>query len=104
MTVVAPAPASAPEARVEETAPVASQFVQYLFLKVDSAWRRLDNDLLELRSTSRLRSSVEAPPRRVHFEKQVLHELGSDRCGLFDARFGRGSRGGGYGSHATLDS
>jgi chlorite dismutase len=42
MTVVAPAPASAPEARVEEVAPVASQFVQYLFLKVDSEWRRLD--------------------------------------------------------------
>jgi len=44
MTAVAPAAtaASAPEARVEETAPVASQFVQYLFLKVDSSWRRLD--------------------------------------------------------------
>jgi len=42
MTVVAAAPTSAPEARVEETAPVASQFVQYLFLKVDSSWRRLD--------------------------------------------------------------
>lgn len=34
--------AIAPEVRVEETAPVASQFVQYLFLKVDSQWRRLD--------------------------------------------------------------
>ena len=42
MTAVAPAPASAAEARVEETAPVASQFVQYLFLKVDAEWRRLD--------------------------------------------------------------
>src|SRR6476619_7577194 len=38
MTAVAPAPASAPE----EATPVASQFVQYLFLKVDSEWRRLD--------------------------------------------------------------
>jgi chlorite dismutase len=28
--------------RVEETAPVASQFVQYLFLRVDPQWRRLD--------------------------------------------------------------
>ena len=34
--------AVAPEVRVEETAPVASQFVQYLFLSVDSQWRRLD--------------------------------------------------------------
>lgn len=34
--------AIAPDVRVEETAPVASQFVQYLFLRVDSAWRRLD--------------------------------------------------------------
>jgi chlorite dismutase len=34
--------AVAPEVRVEETAPVASQFVQYLFLKVDPLWRRLD--------------------------------------------------------------
>jgi chlorite dismutase len=34
--------AIAPEARVTETAPVASQFVQYLFLKVDPQWRRLD--------------------------------------------------------------
>lgn len=36
--------AVAPEVRVEETAPapVASQFVQYLFLKVDPQWRRLD--------------------------------------------------------------
>ena len=34
--------AIAPEARVEETARVASQFVQYLFLKVDPQWRRLD--------------------------------------------------------------
>lgn len=34
--------AVAPEARVEETAPVASQFVQYLFLRVDPQWRRLD--------------------------------------------------------------
>jgi chlorite dismutase len=40
MTAVAPAPT--PDARVEEATPVASQFVQYLFLKVDSAWRRLD--------------------------------------------------------------
>jgi chlorite dismutase len=38
MTAIAPAP----EGRVEEATPVASQFVQYLFLKVDSAWRRLD--------------------------------------------------------------
>jgi chlorite dismutase len=34
--------ALAPEARVEESTPVASQFVQYLFLKVDPQWRRLD--------------------------------------------------------------
>jgi chlorite dismutase len=34
--------AVAPEVRVENAAPVASQFVQYLFLHVDSAWRRLD--------------------------------------------------------------
>ena len=34
--------AVAPEVRVEDVAPVASQFVQYLFLKVDSQWRRLD--------------------------------------------------------------
>jgi chlorite dismutase len=34
--------ALAPEVRVEESTPVASQFVQYLFLKVDSQWRRLD--------------------------------------------------------------
>jgi chlorite dismutase len=34
--------ATAPEVRVEETTPVASQFVQYLFLSVDSQWRRLD--------------------------------------------------------------
>jgi chlorite dismutase len=34
--------AIAPEVRVEETAPVASQFVQYLFLRVDPQWRRLD--------------------------------------------------------------
>ena len=34
--------AVAPEPRVIETAPVASQFVQYLFLKVDPQWRRLD--------------------------------------------------------------
>lgn len=33
--------ALAPEVRVEEAAPVASQFVQYLFLKVDPQWRRL---------------------------------------------------------------
>jgi chlorite dismutase len=33
--------AIAPEGRVEETAPVASQFVQYLFFKVDPEWRRL---------------------------------------------------------------
>jgi chlorite dismutase len=38
MTAIAPAP----EGRVEEATPVASQFVQYLFLKVDSQWRRLD--------------------------------------------------------------
>ena len=42
MTAVAPSPTSAPEARAEEATPVASQFVQYLFLKVDSEWRRLD--------------------------------------------------------------
>jgi len=42
MTAVAPAPTSAPEARPDEATPVASQFVQYLFLKVDSQWRRLD--------------------------------------------------------------
>ena len=34
--------AVAPETLVAETAPVASQFVQYLFLKVDPEWRRLD--------------------------------------------------------------
>jgi chlorite dismutase len=34
--------AIAPEVRVEETTPIASQFVQYLFLRVDPAWRRLD--------------------------------------------------------------
>jgi chlorite dismutase len=34
--------AAAAEAHVETTIPVASQFVQYLFLKVDSQWRRLD--------------------------------------------------------------
>ena len=34
--------AIAHEARVENTAPVASQFVQYLFLHVDPDWRRLD--------------------------------------------------------------
>ena len=36
--------AVAPEVRVEESAPapVASQFVQYLFLRVDPQWRRLD--------------------------------------------------------------
>ena len=33
--------AVAPEVRVEESAPVASQFVQYLFLNVDREWRRL---------------------------------------------------------------
>jgi chlorite dismutase len=42
MTAVAPAPAPAADARADEATPVASQFVQYLFLKVDSAWRRLD--------------------------------------------------------------
>jgi len=42
MTAVASAPAPAADARAEEATPVASQFVQYLFLKVDSAWRRLD--------------------------------------------------------------
>lgn len=35
--------AIAPEVRVEETTPVASQFVQYLFLSVDPQWRRLDH-------------------------------------------------------------
>lgn len=39
--------ALAPEPRVEETAPVASQFVQFLFLKVDPQWRRLDADTRE---------------------------------------------------------
>ena len=34
--------AVAPETLVVETAPVVSQFVQYLFLKVDPQWRRLD--------------------------------------------------------------
>jgi chlorite dismutase len=34
--------ALAPEVRVDEATPVASQFVQYLFLKVDPQWRRLD--------------------------------------------------------------
>jgi len=34
--------ALAPEVRVEETGSVASQFVQYLFLRVDPQWRRLD--------------------------------------------------------------
>ena len=34
--------AVAPEVRIEEPAPIASQFVQYLFLKVDPQWRRLD--------------------------------------------------------------
>ena len=34
--------ATAPEVRVEETTPLASQFVQYLFLSVDPQWRRLD--------------------------------------------------------------
>ena len=34
--------AVAPEARVEETTPVDTQFVQYLFLRVASDWRRLD--------------------------------------------------------------
>ena len=34
--------AIAHEVRVENTAPVASQFVQYLFLHVDPEWRRLD--------------------------------------------------------------
>ena len=34
--------ALAPEVRVEESTPTASQFVQYLFLKVDPQWRRLD--------------------------------------------------------------
>jgi chlorite dismutase len=34
--------ATAPEVRVEEATPVASQFVQYLFLSVDPQWRRLD--------------------------------------------------------------
>ena len=34
--------AVAPEPRTEESAPVASQFVQYLFLRVDPEWRRLD--------------------------------------------------------------
>jgi len=34
--------AIAPELRGEETTPVASQFVQYLFLSVDPQWRRLD--------------------------------------------------------------
>ena len=34
--------AVAPETLVVETAPVASQFVQYLFLKVDPQWRRLN--------------------------------------------------------------
>jgi chlorite dismutase len=48
MTAVAPAPAS--DARVEEATPVASQFVQYLFLRVDSAWRRLDG---AMRATGR---------------------------------------------------
>ena len=33
--------AIAPEARTEEAAPPASQFVQYLFLRVDPHWRRL---------------------------------------------------------------
>jgi chlorite dismutase len=40
--------AVAPEVRVEESAPVASQFVQYLFLKVDPQWRRLDAAAREL--------------------------------------------------------
>ena len=35
--------ATAPEPRVEDVVPVASQFVQYLFLTVDPAWRRLDD-------------------------------------------------------------
>ena len=34
--------ATAPEVRVEDVTPVASQFVQYLFLSVDPQWRRLD--------------------------------------------------------------
>src|SRR5512143_888926 len=34
--------AIAPEVRVEEATPVASQFVQYVFLSVDPQWRRLD--------------------------------------------------------------
>lgn len=34
--------AVSPEVRVEESTPVASQFVQYLFLRVDPQWRRLD--------------------------------------------------------------
>jgi chlorite dismutase len=34
--------ATAPEVRVDESTPVASQFVQYLFLSVDPQWRRLD--------------------------------------------------------------
>jgi len=34
--------AVAPQVRVETTTPVASQFVQYLFLRVDPQWRRLD--------------------------------------------------------------
>jgi chlorite dismutase len=33
--------AIAPEVRTDEAAPVASQFVQYLFLRVDPHWRRL---------------------------------------------------------------
>jgi len=33
--------ATGTETRTEEAAPVASQFVQYLFLKVDPQWRRL---------------------------------------------------------------
>lgn len=37
--------AVAPEVRVEDATPVASQFVQYLFLKVDPQWRRLDASL-----------------------------------------------------------
>jgi chlorite dismutase len=34
--------AVAPEPSVDETTPIASQFVQYLVLRVDSDWRRLD--------------------------------------------------------------
>lgn len=36
-----------PEIRVEEAGAVASQFVQYLFLKTDPCWRRLDESARE---------------------------------------------------------